>query len=64
MRIANYELQVEKIEIFDVYGRIALEQNIETFGQKEVGISDLNSGVYFIRIITEKGTTIKKIVKL
>jgi hypothetical protein len=38
--------------------------NIETFEQKDIGISDLNSGVYFVRITTEKGTTIKKIVKL
>jgi hypothetical protein len=65
LTITNYELRIENIEVFDVYGRI---QNAECRMQNaissiSVDISDFKSGVYFVKIKTEKGTITKKIIK-
>ena len=62
------------IEIFDVYGRrmeiphCVRNDIIPSIAQRNEGsrtfnISHLQAGVYFIKILTEQGITIKKIVK-
>jgi hypothetical protein len=63
LRITNYELRIENIAVFDVYGRKLIEQKAESRKQNEIDISNLQTGVYFIKIITEKGIITKKIIK-
>jgi len=58
--INSFEFQINEIEIFDLYGR---KQRIEVKNKKEIDISDLSVGIYFIRIQTEKGVITKKIIK-
>ena len=65
LQITSYELQVTSIEIFDVFGR---KQKAEGRKQKAesvivLNISHLQSGLYFMKIETENGTVVKKIVK-
>ena len=64
LRVESGELRVDNIEIFDVYGRM---QNAESRMQKADGvvinISNLPAGVYFVKINTEAGTVVKKIIK-
>jgi len=60
LRITNYKLQIEGIEIFDIIGR---KQKTEVRKQDEIDISHLRSGIYFVRVLTEKGAITKKIVK-
>ena len=54
--------QTLTIEIYDVYGR---QQQLSAIsGQPSViDVSGLNSGVYFVKIVTENGETVKKIIK-
>jgi hypothetical protein len=60
LRITNYELEITDIEIFDVYGRKLKAENRR---QNVFDISHLQSGIYFVRITTETGAVVKKVVK-
>jgi len=51
--------------VFDVYGR---KQNVEfhSYGLtilRSYGLSSLPAGVYFLKILTEKGVVMKKVIK-
>jgi hypothetical protein len=63
LRIECGEWEVTVIMIFDIYGRV---QNIESKNQKGeilMDISELPVGVYFLRITTEQGEVVRKVVK-
>jgi hypothetical protein len=60
LRITNYELQITSIEVFDVYGR---KQKAENRKQNLIDISHLQTGLYFVKITTEAGEVIRKVVK-
>ena len=66
LRITNYELRIKDVEVFDVYGR---KQKVESRkGEKEKGeitidITNLPTGIYFIKIETDKAIITKKILK-
>jgi hypothetical protein len=60
LQVTSYELQVTSIEVFDVYGR---KQKAESRRQNVLDISHLQAGIYFVKISTEQGEIIKKIVK-
>ena len=64
LRITNYELRIDAIEVYDVYGRNLLKS--ETLNPKSetvINISHLSAGTYFLRITTEQGVVTKKIIK-
>ncbi|MCL1850301.1 MAG: M6 family metalloprotease domain-containing protein [Bacteroidetes bacterium] len=65
LRITNYELRIENVEIFDVYGKChsSLVTRYE-IGETVINISDLPAGLYFVKIYTQSGIQIKKIIKL
>ena len=50
---------VEMIEVLDVNGRVVMTQ--ATAG--EINMSNLSNGVYFVRVITDNGTAVKKVIK-
>jgi len=68
---------VQNVEIFDVYGRKVGEKfpsvipnavrNPEQYGPKADGvvinISHLHPGIYFVKVVTEAGEVVKKVVK-
>ena len=60
LTIENGELRIKGVEVFDVYGRKQL--TIDN-GQLTINISNFSAGVYFVRITTENGVVIKKVVK-
>jgi len=60
LTIKNEELIIKNIEIFDVYGR---KQKAESKKQDVLDTSHLQIGVYFIKIITDKGEIVKKVMK-
>ncbi|MCL2312148.1 MAG: T9SS type A sorting domain-containing protein [Firmicutes bacterium] len=51
------------MEVFDVFGRKLIEQKAEGRRQKEIDITEFSLGVYFVKITTEKGVIVKKVVK-
>jgi nitrous oxidase accessory protein NosD len=64
LQITNYELQITNIEVFDVYGRkLSPNHLIISSSHHLINISHLQSGIYFVKIITEAGEVIKKVVK-
>ena len=64
LKIENGELKIEKVELFDVFGKkqiIILNSQFSTLNL--IDLSHLPAGVYFIKISTEAGQVVKKIVK-
>lgn len=52
----------KSIELFDVQGRI-LQTSMENKKETAVDLSKQSKGIYFLKIITEKGSKIEKIIK-
>jgi hypothetical protein len=63
LRITGYELQINDVEIYDIFGRKMFEEKGEGRKEKKIDISDLPARVYYVKITTEKGIIVKKIVK-
>ena len=67
LQITNYELRIENVEIFDVVGKCVATAAVKTGRTSSLpitlDISHLPSGVYFVRLQTDKGLITKKIVK-
>ncbi len=57
------EAEIEEVVIYDVYGR---QQDNKTTRQQDmtsIDLSDLKSGIYFVKINTGKGNIVKRIIK-
>ena len=58
------QTQTLTVEIYDIYGRI---QNLSNSATQQLSSSidetNLNSGVYFVKVVTENGETVKRFVK-
>jgi len=64
LRIENGELRIKSVEVFDVYGRKLLSNHLITSSSNQkIDISHLNSGIYFVKITTEQGVIVEKIIK-
>jgi len=65
LQVTSEKLQVTKIEVFDIYGRIQKVESGIQKGKKDflMDISDLTSGIYFLKIQTETGVVTRKVVK-
>ena len=61
LRIENGELRIKSVVVYEVYGRKLLTENCQL--KTTIDISHLNSGIYFVKISTEQGETIKKVIK-
>lgn len=58
------EVNVEEIAIYDVYGRQTMSQQVNvTASQQVVNVAGLNSGIYFVKIVTSEGEVVKRFVK-
>ena len=60
LQITNYELRIDNVEIYDVYGR---KLTTNHYPLTIINISHLNSGIYFVKITTDAGEVTKKIIK-
>jgi len=64
LRITNCELRINKIEILDLMGKtLSSNHLIISSSNPTIDISNLNSGIYFVKIVTEQGVTVKKVTK-
>ena len=55
--------QTLTIEIYDVYGRQQVTKSLSHQGALVVDLTNLNSGIYFVKVVTENGNVVKRIVK-
>jgi hypothetical protein len=60
INITSPQNPVVSIEVFDLFGKNLLTQNIDV---ETVDVSDLDTGIYLMKISTMEGTIIRKIAK-
>lgn len=60
--VSNIQSPINGIEVYDVYGKL-LNRVEPNLNEVNLDITDFASGVYFLRIETEKGVANKRIVK-
>jgi len=64
IKIESGELKIENVEIFDIFGReLSSHSHISSSTHHEIDISNLSTGLYFVKIKTEMGEVVKKVVK-
>jgi hypothetical protein len=64
LSIENDEFNVKSIEVFDERGNIVCLHSFHILSANHtVDVSHLNSGIYFVRIVTEAGEAVRKVVK-
>ena len=56
------EHEIEEIVIYDVYGRKCQQVN-ETTSQQVLDVTDLNAGIYFVKVVTDNNEIVKRFVK-
>jgi tRNA(Ile2) C34 agmatinyltransferase TiaS len=57
------QTQTLTIEIYDVYGRLQDYKTTRLQGNVAIDVADLKSGIYFVKVNTEKGNIVKRIIK-
>ena len=55
--------QTLTIEIYDVFGRLQVSETPSHQGNLTIDLENLKSGIYFVKINTEKGNIVKRIIK-
>ena len=53
----------QTIEIYDIYGRQQVTETTSHQGSWVVDVTNFKSGVYFIKVATENGELVKRIIK-
>ena len=63
--IYNSQSAIKEVEVYDVVGRkqIVLPLNPLKGTSASIDVSELASGIYFVRVRTEKGSVVKKFIK-
>ena len=56
------ETEVEEVVVYDMFGR---QQELSAISgqQSVINVANLNSGVYFVKVVTENGEVVKRFVK-
>ena len=57
------ETEIEEVAVYDIYGRLQVTETPSHQGDLSIDLSDLKSGIYFVKIYTEKGNIVKRIIK-
>jgi len=63
LRITNYELRMGDVEIFDVLGRKQKAEGRKQNDEILIDVPHFSPGIYFVKITTEEGIFIEKIIK-
>jgi len=60
----NAEWRINNIEIYDIYGRKQSSYHLITSSSNHlINIAHLLAGLYFVKITTENGVFVEKVVK-
>ena len=57
------QTQIQTIEIYDIYGRHQVAETPRHQGDLSIDVLGLKSGVYFVKIVTDKGEVTKLFIK-
>ena len=57
------ETLTQTVEIFDVYGRRHVSEVPSRQGDLTIDVTSLNSGIYFVKVVTSEGEVLKRFVK-
>ena len=57
------ETEIEEVVVYDIYGRHQVTETASHQGNLSIDMSDLKSGIYFVKINTEKGHIVRRIIK-
>ena len=64
LRIESGDLKIENIQVFDLAGKLVSSFSVPSQSQATViNISHLTNGIYFLKLKTDKGELIKKVIK-
>jgi len=61
LKIESGMLRIENVVIYDISGKIQKMENLKM--DNTINISHLSTGIYFVKIHTEKGVIVRKILK-
>jgi len=61
--INNEQLIINNVEVFDVYGRKLLSHTANLTPQTVLNIAHFPAGVYFVKVFTENGAFVEKVIK-
>ena len=64
LHVTSDALHVTNVEIFDVYGKKQSHTSRVTSNENTINIAHLSAGLYFVKIRTEAGEVVKKVIKL
>ena len=60
MLFVETESNVVEISVYDIFGR---QQLVVSGQQSAVSVTDLNSGIYFVKVVTDNGEVVKRFIK-
>ena len=52
-----------KIEVIDALGKVLVSEDYKEFNQTSINVSDLSSGIYFVKLSSGENITTKKFIK-
>ena len=58
------ESEIEYVVVYDVYGRYQVTETASHQDCLVIDVTDLKSGVYFVKVVTENGEFVKRVWKL
>jgi hypothetical protein len=61
--ISSGDLQVRSVEVFDIFGRKLSSYTFHSSFLTSINISHLSTGIYFVKISTEIGEVVRKVLK-
>ena len=53
---------MEKIEIFTMNGKLFETRYLHKMDEEKIDVSSFVKGIYFVKVITSKGTVVKKLI--
>jgi hypothetical protein len=57
------EAEIEEVVVYDVYGRRQVTETPSHQCNLSVDVSNLNSGVYFVKVVTDNGEAVQRFIK-
>ena len=61
LRVESTKFRIENIVIYDIFGKVQRIENWKT--ENTIDISHLSAGIYFVKICTEAGEVVRKVLK-